>query len=54
MERQYKKTKLQQNKVKQYTLTIPKWIVENVLNAEKGDFIAFNFFKGKIVLEKIE
>lgn len=54
MERQYKKTKLQQNKVGQYTLTIPQWIVKKVLCAEKGSMIKFDFKGNKVILEKEE
>ena len=52
MERQYKKTKLQQNKVMQYTLTIPKWIAEKVLCAKKGSTIKFDFKGNQVILEK--
>lgn len=54
MERQYKKTRLQQNKVGQYTLTIPQWIVKKVLCAEKGDLINFDFKGNKVILERRE
>ena len=52
MEREHKKTKLQLNKLGQYSLTIPKWIVHKVLVAEKGDVIYFDFEGGKVILSK--
>jgi len=52
VERQYKKTKLQQNKVGQYTLTIPNWIVKKVLCAEKGSMIKFDQLGNKAIMEK--
>lgn len=35
-----------------YTLTIPEWMVEKVLDAEKGDIINFDFKGRQIILEK--
>ena len=52
VERQYKKSKLQRNITGQYTLTIPKWVVEKVLIAKKGDIIKFDFRGNQVVLEK--
>lgn len=54
MERQHKKTKLQQNKMGQYTLTIPQWIVKKVLCADKGNVVRFDFQGNKVILEKEE
>ena len=51
MERQHKKTKLQENKG-QFSLTIPKWIVRKVLVAKKKDVILFDFEGEKVILEK--
>jgi len=48
----YTRTKLQQDKSLQYRLTIPKWAVEDVLEAVKGDFIDFSFKGGKLILTK--
>lgn len=52
MVKHYKKTRLQQNKEKQYTLTIPFWLVEKVLEAKKGDRIEFDFLGNKLILTK--
>ncbi len=52
-EKRYKKTRLQYNS-NRYTLTIPKWIVEKVLDAKKGDLIGFDFLKGKVVIIKLK
>jgi len=54
MERQHKKTILQKNKLNQYTLTIPRWIVKKVLCADKGSVIKFDFKGNKVILEKLE
>jgi len=54
MERQHKKAILQENKLGQYTLTIPKWIVRKVLCAEKGSIISFDFLGNKVTLEKVK
>lgn len=51
-ERNYTKSKLQKNKLGQYTLTIPKWIVLKVLCAEKGSVIKFDFKGNQVLLEK--
>ncbi len=50
-QRQHKKTKLQYH-TNRYTLTIPAWLVEKVLCANKGDFIKFDFQGSKLILEK--
>lgn len=52
-EKEYKKTRLQYNS-NRYTLTIPRWIVNKVLCAEKGSLIKFDFRGNKVILEKIE
>lgn len=52
MGREHKKTRLQLNKQGQYSLTIPKWIVNKVLVAEKGDIIHFDFEGGKVILTR--
>lgn len=47
--REYKKSKLQQEKSGQYKLSIPEWCIKKVLQAIKGDYINFDF-KGKEVI----
>jgi hypothetical protein len=54
MIREHKKAKLQENKLGQYTLTIPRWIVRKVLCAEKGSIISFDFTGNKVTLQKVE
>jgi hypothetical protein len=54
MGRQHKKTKLQENKLGQYTLTIPQWLVKKVLCADKGSIIKFDFKGNQVILEKVE
>ena len=50
-ERRHKKTILQYNS-NRYTLTIPRWLVEKVLCADKGSVIKFDFKGNNIILEK--
>lgn len=50
-ERHHKKSILQHHS-NRYTLTIPKWIVQKVLCAEKGSVIKFDFMGNKVILEK--
>lgn len=52
--KQYKKAKLQVSKEGQYTLTIPRWLVQKVLCAEKGSIIKFDFKGNQVTLEKSE
>lgn len=52
MERHHKKSKLQENKLGQYTLTIPRWLVKKVLCAKKSSIIKFDFEGNKVILEK--
>ncbi len=52
-QREHKKVKLQYHS-NRYTLTIPKWMVEKVLCAKKGDIIKLDFRGNKITLEKDE
>lgn len=52
VKRHYKATRLQKNKSGQYSLTIPFWIVEKVLQARKGDRIEFDFQGDKVILNK--
>lgn len=49
--KQYKNMKLQYHSGR-YTLTIPEWMVEKVLCADKGDMIKFDFRGSQLILEK--
>ena len=51
--RQHKKAKLQYNSGR-YTLTIPPWFVNKVLEAEKGDVISFDHSGDKLILRREE
>jgi hypothetical protein len=52
MKRTIKKTKIQQTKAGQYIITLPSWIVEKVLQAEKGSELEWDFQGDKAILKK--
>ena len=49
--REHQKAILQYNSNRFY-LTIPRWLVKKILDAEKGSVIKFDFSGNKVILEK--
>ena len=50
--RRYKETRLKRDKTGQYSITIPYWIAEEILEAKKGDHIKFEVNEKEVVIKK--
>lgn len=53
MKRTIKKVRLQETKAGQFIATIPSWIVEKVLQAQKGSELEWDFQGDTALLKKI-